>query len=62
MKLYELKRMLDELPEDRLGEECAMYHPFYRRVFKIEAIDDLKTIRPDLENRIVLITSDEPNG
>jgi hypothetical protein len=62
MKLFELKRMINDLPENRLGEECFMYHPFYRRLFKIEAIDDLKTVRPDEENRIVLITADEPYG
>lgn len=59
MKLAELKRMVNDIPEARLGEDCAMYHPFYRRLFKIEAIDDLENIRPDMRNRIVLITSDE---
>ena len=59
MKLAELKRMVNELPAERLGEDFAMYHPFYRRLFQIEAIDDLNNIRPDLRNRVVLITSNE---
>lgn len=62
MKLYELKRMLDGLHPDRLSEEFCMYHPFYQRLFKVEAIDDLKTIRPDLPDSVVLITSDEAYG
>ena len=60
MRIAELKLMINSIPEDRLGEDIAMYHPFYQRLFKIEAIDTMKTLLQGAEDRIVLITSDTP--
>lgn len=62
IKIAELKRMINSIPTERDGESCAMYHPFYRRLFQIQAVDDLLTIRPDLSSQIVLITADEAYG
>lgn len=62
MYLHEIKRMLDSLPPERLAEKAAMYHPFYGRCFDIEAVDDLKTIRPDLPNCVVFITAEKAHG
>ena len=62
MKLHELKRMIDSLPPERLGEEVFMFNPFYRRMFKIEAIDELSSIQQGAANTIILITSESPNG
>lgn len=54
--------MLEELPEERLGEDAYLYHPFYKRLFKVVAVGDLNTIRPDLDNKIVLVTEENPSG
>lgn len=62
LKIAELKRMVNSIPAERDGESAAMYHPFYRRLFKIEAVDDLQTVRPDLDSQIVFITADEAYG
>lgn len=51
--------MVMSIPPERDGEVCSMYHPFYRRLFEIKAIDDLKTVRPELDSQIVMITADE---
>lgn len=61
-RVAELKRMVNAIPEDRDGELCSIYLPHYRRLFPIVAIDDLKTVRPDLaENQVVVITQDNPH-
>jgi len=61
-RVAELKRMINEIPASRDGELCAIYMPYFRRLFPIVAIDDLRTVRPDvLENQIVVITQDNPH-
>ncbi len=59
MKLYELKLLLETLPNDRLSEECAVFHPYYNRVFRIEAIDELNSLLPEADDKIVFIVAKE---
>lgn len=62
MKIHELKRIINSIPVARDGEEISMYHPFYRRCFKIEAIDDMDVIDPELPKQLALITASAPHG
>jgi len=61
MRVHEIKRLLDELPDERVGEDMYVYHPYFNRLFKIEAIDDLENVRPELgQKRVVFVIAKEP--
>lgn len=62
MKVHEIKRIISNIPPERDGEEISMYHPFYRRLFKIEAIDDANVINPSMPSVLVFVTADAPHG
>lgn len=52
--------MVNAIPTDRDGEPAAVYLPYFRRLFPIVAIDDLRTVRPDIpDNQVVIITTDK---
>lgn len=56
----ELRDVLNSLPAERLGEELCMWHPYFQRCFAVEAIDELSSVVPGSDPRIVLITSMTP--
>lgn len=62
MKVHEIKRLVASIPQDRDGEDISLWHPFYRRLFQIEAVDDLNIIDPSMPRRLVFVTSESPNG
>lgn len=62
MKLKNLKHILDGLSEAELENPALLWHPFYMRLFEVQAYEALGTICPEQgpDDRLVLITTARP--
>lgn len=62
MKLKNLKHILDGLSEAELEQPALLYHPFYKRLFEVQAYEALGTICPEHgpDERLALITTERP--